>query len=147
MNQITGFFRTFARKYMHTRMYLPDTKPMALRTVHSNKQCINLNSNDFGEWYCVVNNSRSVLTNNLFRCFRKVSESVAELTKSVRSCQNSWKKCHFSHFICRLSFQSVPLQKNQKQNQIKFKYSHEKITFTLRSYVLHGYDAGRDCVS
>ena len=29
-------------------MYLPDTEPMALRTVHSNKQCINLNSNDLG---------------------------------------------------------------------------------------------------
>ena len=28
-------------------MYLPDTEPVALRTVHSNKQCINLNSNDF----------------------------------------------------------------------------------------------------
>ena len=85
-------------------MYLPDTEPMALQIAHSNKQCNHLNSNDFREWYCVVNNSRSVLTNNLFRFFCKVSECVAEITKSVRSCLNSWTNGHFCHFICRLSF-------------------------------------------
>ena len=76
-------------------MYLPDTEPMALRTVHSNKQCINLNSNDLGG-YCAANNPFDLLIQNLFRCFRKVSECVAEMTICVRSCQNSWKNGHFS---------------------------------------------------
>ena len=63
-------------------MYLPDTEPMALRTVHSNKQCINLNSNDFRKWYCAIYNpfnllrlrSAQVLIDNLFRCHAMVSE-------------------------------------------------------------------------
>ena len=62
-------------------MYLPDTEPMALRTVNSNKQCINLNSNDFREWYCAANKpfnllrlrSAQVLRDNLFRCHARVS--------------------------------------------------------------------------
>ena len=36
-------------------MYLPDAEPMALRTVHSNKQCINLNINGL-MGYCATNN-------------------------------------------------------------------------------------------
>ena len=55
-------------------MYLPDTEPMALRTVHRNKQCINLNSNDFRKWYCVANKPFNLLKYNLFRCHTKVSE-------------------------------------------------------------------------
>ena len=62
--------------------YLPDTEPMALRTVHRNKQCINLNSNDFRKWYCAANKpfnllrlrSAQVFTFNLSRCHTKVSE-------------------------------------------------------------------------
>ena len=114
--------------------YLPDTEPMALRTVHRNKQCINLNSNDFRKWYCAIYNPFNLLIDNLLRCFRKVSDCVAEMAICVRSCLNSWKNGQFSHFICRLSFQSVPLQKNQKQNQIKFKYSHEETIFTFRCH-------------
>ena len=61
-------------------MYLPDTEPMALRIVHSNKQCINLNSNDFRKWYCAIFNpfnllrlrSAQVPIDNLFRCHKKV---------------------------------------------------------------------------
>ena len=82
-------------------MYLPDTKSMVLQTDYGNKQYNTLNINDLGG-YCAANKPFRLFIQNLFRCFRKVSESVAELTKSVRSCQNSWKKCHFSQLICRL---------------------------------------------
>ena len=33
---------------MRTRMYLPNTKPLALQTVYSNKQCNALNINNLG---------------------------------------------------------------------------------------------------
>ena len=68
-----------------------------------------LNISDLGRGYCAANNPFILLIQNIFRCFRKVSEDVAELTKSVRSCQNSWTNGHFSHFICRLKCLSVPL--------------------------------------
>ena len=54
-------------------MYLPDTESMALRTVHGNKQCINLNSNDFSKWYCAIFNPFNLLIDNLFRCHARVS--------------------------------------------------------------------------
>lgn len=58
-------------------MYLPDTEPMALRTFHSNKQCINLNSNDFRKWYCAIYNPFNLLTYNLFRCHTRASCGVS----------------------------------------------------------------------
>ena len=79
-------------------MYLPDTEPMALRTVHSNKQCINLNSNDFRKWYCATNNpfnllrlhSAQVLTYNLFRCHTRASDGCV-----------LWAKYNRFKFPCR----------------------------------------------
>ena len=83
-------------------MYLPDTKSMVLQTDYGNEQYSTLNISDLGG-YCAANNPFILLVQKLFRCFRKVSDCVAELTKSVRSCQNSWKNGQFSHFICRLN--------------------------------------------
>ena len=97
-------------------MYLPDTKSMVLQTKYGDEQYNTLNINDLGGGYCAANNPFELLIQNLFRCFRKVSDCVAEMTICVRLCQNSRKNGQFSHFICRLSFWSVPLQKNKKQN-------------------------------
>ena len=72
-----------------------------------------------GGGYCAANNPFDLLIQNLLRCLCKVSDCVAELTKNMRSCQNSWKNGQFSHFICRLNFSSVPLQRNQIYNIIK----------------------------
>ena len=100
-------------------MYLPDTKSMVLQTDYGNKQYNTLNISNLGGGYCAANNPFVLLIQNIFRCFRKVSECDAELTKNMRSCQNSWKNGQFSHFICRLNFSSVPLQRNQIYNIIK----------------------------
>ena len=85
---------------------------------------------------CAANNPFILLIQNIFRCFRKVSEYVAELTKSVRSCLNSWTNGHFSHFICRLKCLSVPLQKNIFRIN-KNQQNNEKNSSFFRSYVLH----------
>ena len=98
-------------------MYLPDAKSMVLQTNYGDEQYNALNISNLVRGYCAANNPFQILVQNLFRCFCKVSDCVAEMTICVRLCQNSWKNGQFSHFICRLSFWSVPLWKNQKHNQ------------------------------
>ena len=70
--------------------------PMLLLVKNTTKQYNILNINDLGGGYCAANNPFDLLVQNLFRCFRKVSDCVAEMTICVRSCLNSWKNGHFS---------------------------------------------------
>ena len=100
------------------------------------KLCNTLNINNLGGGYCAANNPFHLLIQNLFRCFHKVSESVAELIKSVRSCQNSWKNGQFSQEIMRYVLKSVPLWKNIFRIN-KNQQNNEKNSFILRSHVLH----------
>ena len=99
-------------------MHLSSTMPTLLLAGITCKQCNALSVNYLGGGYYDANNLQPFLTNNHFRCFHKVSECVAELTKSMRSCQNSWKKRHFSQYICRMKyFVCTFVEKMRKQNQ------------------------------
>lgn len=91
-------------------MYLLNTKAMTLQIAFSDKQCINLNSNDFREWHCTADKPQNLLTYNLFRYFRKVSECVAELTNQRMFISELMQK-HALRPIVRYALKSVPLPK------------------------------------